>query len=63
MLGSSGAPFFGILSKKGDHLDPDFGKIISGNIFNHKEDRYSGVYFKLNFRSPGSLVSILRALE
>ena len=28
----------GPLVKKGDHLDPDFGKIISGNIFNHKED-------------------------
>ena len=24
--------------KKEDHLDPDFGKIISENIFDHKED-------------------------
>ena len=24
--------------KKGDHLDPNFGKIISGNIFDHEED-------------------------
>ena len=24
--------------KKGDHLDPKFGKIISGNIFDHEED-------------------------
>ena len=23
--------------KKADHLDPDFGKIISGNIFDHDE--------------------------
>ena len=31
-------PPFWPFVKKGDHLDPDFGKIISGNIFNHKED-------------------------
>ena len=30
-------PFWPFVNKK-DHLDPDFGKIISGNIFNHKED-------------------------
>ena len=31
-------PPFWPFVKKEDHLDPDFGKIISGNIFNHKED-------------------------
>ena len=31
-------PPFWPFVKKGDHLDPDFEKIISGNIFNHKED-------------------------
>jgi len=29
---------FLLFVKKGDHLDPNFGKIISGNIFDHKED-------------------------
>ena len=30
--------FFLALFKKGDHLDPNFGKRILGNIFDHKED-------------------------
>ena len=29
---------FGLLVKKGGHLEPNLGKIISGNIFDHKED-------------------------
>ena len=24
--------------KNGDNLDPNFGKIINGNIFDHKDD-------------------------
>ena len=31
-------PHFWPFVKKGDHLGPNFGKIISGNIFDHKED-------------------------
>ena len=38
--------------KKRDHLDPNFGKIISGNIFDHKEDNL-GVFLSPKFRSLG----------
>ena len=31
-------PAYHHLVKKGDHLDPNFGKIISGNIFDYEED-------------------------
>ena len=37
MLGS-GAPAFLLFVKNGDHLDPNFGIKISGNIFDQKED-------------------------
>ena len=33
----SGVPFSRFV-KKGGHLSPNFGKMISGNIFDHKED-------------------------
>ena len=33
----SGVPFLA-LCQKGDHLDPNFEKIISSNIFDHEED-------------------------
>ena len=29
---------FLLFVKNGDHLDPDFRKIISGNIFDHEDD-------------------------
>ena len=36
LLGAE-APFL-LFVKKGDHLDPNIGKIISGNIVDHEED-------------------------
>ena len=47
--------------KKRDHLDPNFGKIFSGNIFDHRG--YSRDYFKPNFRSLGPLLLILQGFE
>ena len=36
-------PPFWPFVKKGDHLDPDFGKNNFWNIFNHKEDTLGNI--------------------
>ena len=54
--------FFGPLSKKRDPLDPNFRKIISGNIFDHQKDTLR-IIFKPNFRSLGPLVSLLHVFD
>ena len=45
--------------KNGGLLEPNFGKIISGDIFDQKKG-YSRDYFEPKFRSLGPLVSILQ---
>ena len=55
------SPFFA-LCQKGDPLDPNFGKIISGNIFDHQKDTL-GIIFKPNFRSLGPLVPLSHVFD